>query len=99
MDGVVPVAMKLVTFDVQFGQFVVGDLGTKRVGFGVEFRLDAQSLLRSGVRGESDDNLVAEQRASALVLRDVGKHSVFDLVPFACSRREGADMIRDVEPR
>ena len=69
----------------------LADLGSAGVGTGVEFRLHFQPFGRGGVGDQVDDDLMAHQRLTAPVLRDVTEEPMLDLVPFARSRRKVAD--------
>ena len=50
-ETVVPVAMKLVSPELEFGHLLVGDLQTCRIGVGVELAFHRQA---GGSRRESD---------------------------------------------
>ena len=60
-------------------------------------QLTSNTQAGSGGGGDQvDDDRMAHQRFAAPVLRDEGKRTVLDFVPFAGSGREVAD--RDLQP-
>src|SRR4029434_1643568 len=62
-----------------------------RIAVGVEFRFNPQTLASGRTADQIDDHLVASQRATPAVDRNMTEHSVLDPVPLAGSRREMAD--------
>jgi hypothetical protein len=82
--------MEGIRLDADPRQILIGDLDSRRIDIGIQLGLNGQSLLRRRVTDEIDDHLVADQRSASPVLRDMRKHAVLDLVPFAGSRREVA---------
>ena len=86
--------MKVVAFDVDGLEFLVGHFRFQWVLGVVQGRFDPQALFGAGVGDQVNNHFVADQRAAAPVLRDVAEHAVFDFVPFAGPRREMTDMDR-----
>ena len=69
------------------GHFFVADLHFRSVERPVEFRFDAEACLGGCGSDEVDDGSVAGERFTRPVHADEREHSVFDLIPFARSRR------------
>ena len=86
-DGVVPVAMEGIALDVDGGHFGIADLDAFRVNVLVDVAGDGEAGVGRGGADQLDDDLVADERFAAPVLRDVGKEAVLDAVPLAGSRR------------
>ncbi len=86
-DDVVPVAMEGIALDVEGGHFDIADLDALWVTVLVDVAGDGEAGVGRGGADQLDDDLVADQRFAAPVLRDVGKEAVLDAVPFAGSRR------------
>ena len=73
-------------------QFCVGDLDTGWIVSAIQFGANFQAGLGGGVRDQVDNDFMAQQRAAAPVLGNVTEHAMLDLVPFAGSRREVANV-------
>src|SRR4051794_30311405 len=72
-------------------QLLLADVNPWLVGSIVQFRLDLQALASAGVGDEIDHHLVAEERPTPPILRDMAEHAMLDAVPFARARRKMAD--------
>ncbi len=90
-DGVVPVAMEGIALDVDGGHFGIADFDAFWVKVLVDVAGDGEAGGGRGGADQLDDDLVADERFAAPVLRNVGKEAVFDAVPFAGSRRQMGD--------
>ena len=80
--------MEVGGLDPDLGQFRIRDLDPGGVLLPVEPRLDLQPRGGCCAADQIDDRFMADQRTATPVLRNEGKHPVFNLVPLACSRRE-----------
>jgi hypothetical protein len=78
-------------------QFCVGDLNPGGITPSVQFRLDFQTGLRGGVGDQLDYDFVTDQRPTSPVLGNVVEHPMFNLVPFAGSGWEMADVDRNTQ--
>ena len=78
---IVPFAVKLVSFDVDLLHLLVGHLHPFGVNAGVQFAVDLKTLPGGGGADQLHDHLVADQRLTTPVLRDVGEQAVLDTVP------------------
>ena len=87
-DDIIPIPMKVRALQLDGRQFGVGDLNASRVRIGVKLTLDLQSCCGSGVGNKVDDDLVALQRTTSPVLRNVGEEPMFNLIPLASTWRE-----------
>src|SRR5688572_13038082 len=83
--------MEVGWFEVDGGEFGVGDFESGGVGAGVEVSPDREAGAGGGAADELDDDLAADEWSSAPVLGDVAEHPVLDLVPLAGAGREVAD--------
>ena len=90
LDLVVPVAMEFVSADLDQRKLIVRDFDAGLVYVGIQLGVDLESFRGGGRRNQIDDCLKTPQRLTAPVLSDVREQPVFDLVPFAGSRREVA---------
>src|SRR5277367_5639224 len=91
LDGVIPLVMEGVAFDVEGRHFGVADSDALFIGIGVEFAADRQSRLGCGRRDQLDDRRPAREWPATPILRDVAEQAVFDLVPLGCAGRIMAD--------
>lgn len=80
--------MECVWFQVESGHLRSGDFDSCRIGSLCHLCLDLGPRRGFGICDQIDDGLVAYQRGCSPVLRDEGKHAVFDLVPLAGSGRK-----------
>src|SRR5271154_5366863 len=87
LDGVIPLGMEGVAFDVEGRHFGVADSDALFIGIGVEFAADRQSRLGCGRRDQLDDRRPAGERPATPILRDVAEQAVVDLVPLGCAGR------------
>ena len=72
-------------------QFIIADTNAFGVEVRIQFGADGQAVLGGGGADEITDDLMADQWLPPPVHADVAEHAVFDLVPFARTRREVAD--------
>jgi hypothetical protein len=89
-DGVVPLAVKRVTLDGERGHLGIGDLDALGIAVRIQLAAHRQASLRRRGADQLDNDLMADQRLAAPVLRDGGKQAVLDAVPLAGPRRAGA---------
>src|ERR1700754_4977254 len=97
LDYVVPVAVELVSLDVQRTEFLGRDLLAGWIAATIEPRADDETASVGGVADQVDDGLVGPQGTTAPVDRDEREQPVLDLVPLAGARRKVADVDREVE--
>ena len=76
--------------EIQLRESVVADLHAFGVAPPIQLGFDGQAGPRGRVADEIHDDLVADQRTTAPILRDVAEHPVLDLVPLAGPGREVA---------
>ena len=88
LEGVFPLAVKIVSDDVKRLEFLIAHFDASRIGVGVLDGSDDQSLLAGGMRDELNDRFKRDQGLGTPVDGDVGEEPMFDLVPFAGSRRK-----------
>ena len=81
MKGVIPLPMERISDDVQRRQFFVGHFDASRIRVGVLDGSDDQSFLGGSMGNQFNDCFQRGQRLGAPVDGDVGKESMFDLVP------------------
>ena len=86
MNGVVPVPVKVVTFQIDLSHLFIADGDAFGVGALVDFGSDAQPGCRRRA-DETDDRGQTRQRFAAPVHGDVAEEPMFDLVPFAGAGR------------
>jgi len=68
--------MKVVALDVDGRHFVIADLNAFLIEVAIEVASDRQAFFGRGSADQLDDDLMADQRLAAPVLRDVGKEAV-----------------------
>ena len=78
--------MKFGVFDIEGGHFGVGDGDALGICIGVEFAAHLETGRGGGGRDQIDDDLIADQRFGAPVLRYEREQTVLDLVPLAGPR-------------
>src|SRR6185437_210407 len=87
-DGIVPLAVEIVTRDVDRLHLSFSDLEA----FGVEVSIDLAAYFETcfGARraDELNDDLMTDQRLAPPVHGDEGEQAMLDLVPFAGARRQ-----------
>lgn len=83
--------MKAIAIDIDRVHFRVGDLDGFWVFIFVETALDIEPGARAGRSDQLDNDLVADQRFAAPVLRDEGEEPMLDAVPFAGTGRVMSD--------
>ena len=88
--------MEFFSLKLKLRHLLVGNLEAPLVGICVDLAFYGQARRRCGGGDEVDDDLVANEWLATPVLADEGEKTVFDLVPFAGSRREVTD--RDFQP-
>ena len=91
LDDIVPVAMELVTLQIDSLHLFVGDSPPCGILPTIEATRDLQTLGRGRLGNEVHDGLVIPQRLTPPVRRDERKESMLDLVPFAGARRKVAN--------
>ncbi len=82
--------MEVIALEMDCRHFSIGDLDTGGIAPVVNLGMNLQSFARRSSGDQTDDHLQAGKWLSAPILADKGEQSVFDLVPFAGSRREVA---------
>lgn len=95
LEGVIPLAMKIVSGDVKSLEFLIAHFDASRIGVGVLDGSDDQSFLGGGMRNKLNDRFKRDQGLGTPVDGDGGEEPMFDLIPFAGSRRKMTD--RDAE--
>src|SRR5713101_9743042 len=90
-EGVIPLAVKLVSGDVKSLEFLIADFDASRIGVGVLDGRDDQSFLGGGMRDELNDRFKRDQGLGTPVDGDVREEPMFDLIPFAGARRKMTD--------
>ena len=90
--------MKSVTGYLDAGHLLVCNFYFQRVFLSVENAADLEAGLRARVRYQVHNGRVGQQRLAALVLCDIRKQAVFNLVPFAGPRWQVADGNREACP-
>ena len=93
---IVPLALKSSRLEIDFSQLFWGNLHSRWITPGVKPGLDAKPRRRTS--DQIDNRLMAYQRSASPILRDKGKHSVLNLVPLACARREVTDLDAQSRP-
>ena len=96
---VVPIAMEICAFQVDGGQFIVGDFDTRWIDSGVKFRFDHKPLLGRRGRNQANNDFMTNQRPTAPILRDVAKHAMLNLVPLAGAGGKVADVDGNAQMR
>jgi hypothetical protein len=87
-DRVVPLAMKRCRRQLDVGKLFSRHVLLERIRMVIQLGTDLQTGRRPSVADQLNDHGVAGQRSGPPVLRDVTKHAVLDLVPFARARRK-----------
>src|SRR5229473_2785639 len=90
-EAVVPVAMKRVSPELEFGHLLVGNLQPGRISIGVELAFHSQASGGGSGCNKVDDDLMTDERFAPPVLADEREQPMFDLVPLARARREVTD--------
>ena len=67
---VVPVAMKFVSPELEFGHLLVRNFDPRRIGIGVEFALHRPAARGGSGGNQVDDDFVAHERFTPPVLAD-----------------------------
>ena len=88
---VVPVAMKLVSPELEFGHLLVGNFQPRRISVGVELAFHRQAGGGGCGGNEVDYDFMTDKRLAPPVLTDEREEPMFDLVPLAGARREVTD--------
>src|SRR3989441_9184536 len=88
LEGVIPLAVKIVSGDVKSLEFIIAHFDASRIGVGVLDGSDDQSFLGGGMRDELNDHFKRDQGLGTPVEGDVGEEPMFDLIPFTGSRRK-----------
>ena len=68
--------MKVVAFDVDGRHFIIADLNAFLIEIAIEVAGDRETVFGRGGTDQLDDDLVADQRLAAPVLRDVGEETM-----------------------
>src|SRR5436305_14265016 len=90
-EGVIPLAVKIVSGDVKSLEFLIAHFDASRIGVGVLDGSDDQSFLGGGMRDELNDRFKRDQGLGTPVDGDVGEELMFDVIPFAGSCRKLTD--------
>jgi len=80
VQGVVPIAVEVVSDDGEGAHLAIADLDSGGVAAGVEGGGDGQAGVGGGRTDQLEDGFVAGQRPSAPVHADLGEQPVLDLV-------------------
>src|SRR4051794_15224224 len=88
MDGVVPLAMELVTGDVEAGHLLIGYDNSLWIGARVEFAADGKPGLCCGGADETRDHKIADEWLALPVHREEREQGVLPFVLFTRTRRE-----------
>ena len=86
-DGIVPLAMKGITDEVEGLEFGVADGETRRIRLAVLDGGDVQSFLGGRMRDQLNDGFQRGKRCGTPVDGNERKEAMLDLVPFAGGRR------------
>ena len=78
--------MKVVALDVDGRHFIIADLNAFLIEVAIEVASDRETVFGRGGADQLDNDLMANQRFAAPVLRDVSKEAVLDPVPLAGAR-------------
>src|SRR6266566_5169742 len=90
-DCIVPVAVEIVSPNVDGVHLGVANLDAGGIGVGIDLALHLQSGVGCGGGDELDDGLVADERPRPPILGDEREETMLDLVPFAGTGRQMAD--------
>jgi len=90
-DGVVPLAVEIMGTQSDSLHLLLRDLDLGRVAPCIQTGLDLQARRRRRRGDQLDNDLVAHQRPTTPVHRDVREQPMLDLVPLTRARREVAD--------
>jgi len=96
-ERVVPITVEPILPQLQGCKFFVGDFDAFLVSVLSECCIDSESLPSSRVAYQIDNNGTTDERPTTPILSDVAKHAMFNLVPFARSRRKMANGNRQTE--
>src|SRR3954468_13939398 len=92
--------MERITLDGERGHLGIGDLDAFGVAVLVKLAAHRQAGLRRRGADQLDDDLVADQRLAAPVLRDGGEEAMLDAVPLCalprCTDDVGANPTRQL---
>src|SRR5450432_2464446 len=91
MDGVIPLRMEGVSFDVDAIKLFIADFDRLLIQPCVEFATYCQTFRGSRRRDQFDNRETATQGFSTPVLTDVAKQTMLNLVPLGGARRIMAD--------
>ena len=83
LDGVVPLAMKGISDDVEGVELGVGDGDARRIGMAVLEGSDVQSFFGGRMRDQLNDGFQRRERVGTPVDGNEGKESMFNCVPLA----------------
>lgn len=83
--------MEVVALDVDGRHFIIADLNAFLIEIAIKIARDRKAVFRRSGADQLDDDLVADQRLAAPVLRDVGKETMLDPVPLAGAGRQMSD--------
>src|SRR6516165_7401123 len=94
-DGIVPLAMEGMAFDVDGSHLGISDDDAFGVLRRVQLASHSEASFGGGSRDQFDDHAIADEGLGTPVLADEGEETVLDFVPLAGARRQVAD--RDVD--
>ena len=83
--------MERVRLDGEGGHLFIRYFASRGVEVRIELALHRQPRFGRGGGNQLEDHRVADERLATPVLADPGEETMFDLVPFAGSRRQVAD--------
>ena len=98
MNRIIPVTVKVVALKVQRRHLLWRDGHSLGVFILIDLGSDTEARSRRGRCDQTDNDRQADQGLAAPVHGNVGKETVFDLVPLAGSSREVADRDRESGP-
>lgn len=90
-NGIVPVAVEIITPQVDFSPLFVGDLATDGIPPTIQSAGDFQAGRRGRFRDQVHHRGIIGQRLTSPVQADEREEPVLNLVPFAGTRRKMAD--------
>lgn len=90
-NGIVPVAVEIITLQVDFRPLFVGDLAADGIPPAIQSAGDFQTCRRGRFRDQVHHGGIVGQRLPSPVRADEREEPMLNLVPFAGTRRKMAD--------
>src|SRR6202167_5132706 len=87
-NSIVPLALEVVTGEVEVAHFCIGHLDAGGIGVLIEFATNLQTCLRRRRGDQLDDDLMADERLAAPVSGNEREEAMLDLVPLAGAGRQ-----------